>query len=72
MAGRIERAKKEEAAGRAPPRPVPTILELFRASLWLGLLGFGGGLSVLGMIGDLSVRRRKWLSEREFANTATI
>ncbi len=72
MAGRIDRAKRERAAGRAPPRPVATIPELFRASLWLGLLGFGGGLSVLGMIGDLAVRRRKWLSEREFDNTATI
>jgi chromate transporter len=53
-------------------RPVPSLLELVRATVWLGLLGFGGGVSVLGMIGVLAVERRKWLSEREFTNTATI
>lgn len=57
---------------RAPARPLPSLGELLRASAWVGVLGFGGGLSVLGMIGQLTVDRRKWLTEREFTNTSTV
>ncbi|WP_242356114.1 MULTISPECIES: chromate efflux transporter [unclassified Anaeromyxobacter] len=53
-------------------RAIPTHWELARASLWLGTIGFGGGVSVLGMIGHLAVDRRRWLTEREFANTTTV
>jgi chromate transporter len=62
------------AAGGAPleKRPVPSLGALFRATLWLGLIGFGGGVSVLGHIRHLAVERRRWLSEREFASTATV
>ncbi|HUK66439.1 MAG TPA: chromate efflux transporter [Anaeromyxobacteraceae bacterium] len=49
-----------------------SILEILRSTLWLGLVGFGGGVSVLGLIGHLAVERRRWLTEREFTNTATI
>lgn len=63
-------------SGEPPPRPtarrVPSLPELFRVAAKLGLLGFGGGLSVLGMIGQAFVERERWLREREFANTATI
>ncbi len=48
------------------------MFELFRAALWLGCLGFGGGVSVLTMIGHLAVEKRRWLTDREFTNTATI
>jgi len=61
--------------GRAPPRESlsrPSLLTILRTTAWLGLLGFGGGVSVLGMIGHLTVLRRRWLTEREFTNTATI
>lgn len=62
----------EDSPRRVPARPVPSLPELFRVTVRLGLLGFGGGLSVLGMIEHLAVDRRRWLSEREFTNTATI
>lgn len=57
-----------------PPggRPIPTLGELLGATLLLGLAGFGGGVSVLGLVGHLVVEKRRWLTEREFANTATI
>ncbi len=52
--------------------PGPAVWDLWRDSLLLGLVGFGGGISVLGIIQSLAVVRRRWLSEREFATTATI
>jgi chromate transporter len=55
-----------------PHRPQPSLSELFRMGLYLGAVGFGGGVSVLAAIEALLVRRRGWLSEREFSNTATI
>lgn len=57
---------------RAAPPGTPSAGELLRVSLWLGVVGFGGGVSVLGMIHHLAVARRRWLTEREFANTATV
>ena len=59
-------------AATAPRRPRPSLAELARASLWMGLVGFGGGLSVLGTMHDLLVFRRRWLTEREFVITATV
>jgi chromate transporter len=53
-------------------RPAPTRGDLARAALWLGLVGFGGGLSVLSSLHDLAVHRRRWLTDREYANTATV
>jgi chromate transporter len=43
-----------------------------RESLHLGLTGFGGGLTVLSSMRDVLVVRRRWLTEREFAVTATV
>jgi chromate transporter len=59
-------------ATRAAVRPPVAHAELFRAGFWLGLVGFGGGMSVLGQLHHLVVERRRWLTEREFANTATV
>ncbi len=64
----------------AAPRPVPpprlragaSIADLLRTSLWLGMIGFGGGVSVLSQIRHVAVERRKWVTEREFQNTATV
>ena len=58
--------------GRAAQRRVATLGDLFGQSLWMGLIGFGGGMSVLGAIRYLAVEKRRWLTEREFANTATV
>jgi chromate transporter len=64
----VRRVEGSNAAPRSPARTA----ELFRASLWLGVIGFGGGVSVLGTIRHLAVERRRWVTEREFANTATV
>ncbi|MGC4113761.1 MAG: chromate efflux transporter [Myxococcales bacterium] len=50
----------------------PSLGELLKASLFLGAVGFGGGLSVLGLIESLAVQRRRWLTPEQFASTATI
>ena len=60
-----------------PPSPIaarerPSAGQFFRASVLLGMIGFGGGLSVLANIHGLVVQRKKWLTEREFANTVTV
>lgn len=50
----------------------PPLGEYFRATLLLGTVGFGGGLSVLANIHSYTVKKRRWLTEREFANTVTV
>jgi chromate transporter len=57
---------------RVATREHLTLGDLLRQSLWLGVIGFGGGMSVLGAIRHLAVEKRRWLTEREFANTATV
>jgi chromate transporter len=57
---------------RGRERTRPHVTELFVSALFLGVVGFGGGLSVLSNIRDLCVTRRNWLTDREFANTATV
>lgn len=58
--------------GSVSRRPRPSLAELARVSLWMGLVGFGGGLSVLSTMHDVLVFRRRWLTEREFVTTATV
>jgi len=50
----------------------PSRRSFFLASLRLGMVGFGGGISVLSNIDDTLVRRHRWLTPREFAHTATV
>jgi chromate transporter len=59
-------------APQPPELPEPGLLELLRVSLLLGLIGFGGGISVLGIIESIAVVRRRWLSREQFATTATV
>ncbi|HEY6912963.1 MAG TPA: chromate transporter [Myxococcales bacterium] len=62
----------------APQQPAavqrvrPGRVQFFRAALFLGVVGFGGGLSVLANIHALVVGRRRWMTEREFTNTVTV
>ena len=64
--------------GHAIDAPVPAarvrppLGEFFRGALFLGVVGFGGGLSVLANIHALAVKKRRWLTEREFTNTITV
>ncbi|HET7785860.1 MAG TPA: chromate transporter [Myxococcales bacterium] len=56
----------------APARVRPGLAQFVRAALFLGVVGFGGGLSVLANIRALVVARRRWMTEREFTNTVTV
>jgi chromate transporter len=38
----------------------------------MGLVGFGGGISVLATLRATLVARRRWLTEREYLTTATV
>src|SRR5438132_10976075 len=53
-------------------RPRPDLGDLLKAGLFLGVIGFGGGLSVLANIEALVVEKKRWLTDREFANTVTV
>jgi chromate transporter len=59
-------------AAAPPSRVRPNLWAYFRASLFLGVVGFGGGLSVLANIQALVVKKRRWMTEREFMNTVTV
>jgi chromate transporter len=50
----------------------PGLTDLFRGGLFLGAVGFGGGLSVLANIESYAVQRKRWLTDREFTNAATV
>jgi chromate transporter len=54
------------------PRTRPRLPDFFRASLFLGAVGFGGGLSVLANIHALLVSKHRWMTEREYTNTVTV
>jgi chromate transporter len=56
----------------AARRVKPSFAALARVSALLGIVGFGGGISVLGQMRDALVVRRRWLTEREFDVTATV
>jgi chromate transporter len=53
-------------------RTRPAARELFEVALVHGAVGFGGGYSVLASLRNALVERRRWLSEREFVNAATV
>lgn len=53
-------------------RTSPSKVEFARFSLWAGVVGFGGGLSVLAILRATAVDRRHWVTDREFDNTATV
>jgi chromate transporter len=53
-------------------RSRPGLAAYFRAALYLGVVGFGGGISVLASIRSVVVTRKRWLTEKEFANTVTV
>src|SRR5260370_32855495 len=59
-------------APAAPSRVRPDLGQYFRSALFLGVVGFGGGLSVLANIHSSVVERKRWLTEREFTNAVTV
>jgi chromate transporter len=60
-------------AALTPTRSRPgSLREFFNSALYLGVIGFGGGLSVLANIRSVTVDRKRWLSEKEFANAVVV
>jgi len=60
------------ATARSTTRERPSRRDLFTTALWLGCVGFGGGISVLSQIDGEVVKKRGWLTQREFSNTVTV
>ncbi len=60
------------ATARSTTRERPSRRDLFTTAFWLGCVGFGGGISVLSQIDGEVVKRRGWLTAREFSNTVTV
>jgi chromate transporter len=60
------------ATARSTIRQRPSRRDLFATAFWLGCVGFGGGISVLSQIDGEVVKKRGWLTEREFSNTVTV
>ena len=65
-------ATPQLTAGPPAARSRPRVVDLFRAALFLGTIGFGGGLSVLANIQAYVVTKKRWLTDREFTNTVTV
>ena len=49
-----------------------TLGGLFLSFLKIGLVGFGGGIAVLAQIRTLTVRKRHWLTDSEFAEAVAL
>jgi chromate transporter len=49
-----------------------TLGGLFLSFLKIGLVGFGGGIAVLAQIRNLTVRKRHWLTDSEFAEAVAL
>src|SRR5215469_5221569 len=60
------------ATARSTTRERPSRRDLFTTAFWLGCVGFGGGISVLAQIDGEVVKKRGWLTSREFSNTVTV
>ncbi len=60
------------ATARSTTRTRPSRRDLFTTAVWLGCVGFGGGISVLSQIDGEVVKKRGWLTAREFSNTITV
>lgn len=54
------------------PRPAGRIREVFHAFLLLGLTSFGGPIAHLGYFRTEFVERRRWLTERAYADLVAI
>ena len=65
-------ATPQLAANPPVARFRPRVADLLRAGLYLGAIGFGGGLSVLANIQTYVVTRKRWLTDRELTNTVTV
>ena len=53
-------------------QPTYRLAELVRYFLWLGTLGFGGPIALVGYMHRDLVERRRWLSEEEYRQGLTL
>ena len=60
-----------DAAGAGAP-PAGTALEVFRVSLELGLIAFGGPIAHLGYFERVYVSRCRWLEPAQYANLVAL
>ena len=49
-----------------------TLGGLFLSFFKIGLVGFGGGVAVLALIRNVTVRKRRWLTDAEFAEAVAL
>ena len=49
-----------------------TLGGLFLSFLKIGLVGFGGGIAVLAMIRNVTVRKRRWLTDSDFVEALAL
>jgi chromate transporter len=49
-----------------------TLGGLFLSFFKIGLVGFGGGIAVLAMIRNVTVRKRRWLTDSEFVEAVAL
>ncbi|GAA0134305.1 chromate transporter [Paenibacillus sp. YSY-4.3] len=63
-------AAKKETAVQSPPRI--TVLDIFLASIKLGLTSFGGPVAHLGYFHQEYVVRRKWIEEKAYADLVAL
>src|SRR4030095_14157654 len=49
-----------------------TLGGLFLSFLKIGLGGFGGGIAVLALIRNVTVRKRSWLTDSDFAEVVAL
>lgn len=69
----IRRQGDRAAAGTlAEAKASPCVADVFAAFLRIGLLTFGGGLAMLGVLRHELRFRKGWLSEEEFIESASV
>lgn len=53
------------------PQP-PSLSQIARTFLYVGFVGFGGGLAILAHLQRVIVEKRRWLNNREFAEAVSV
>jgi chromate transporter len=57
-----------EAAEPFKPHEKPSLREIAGLFLFIGMVGFGGGMAIVALIEDTCVRKRRWMAPDEFAH----
>ncbi len=63
---------EEGGAADSPAGPPGSAVEVFRVSLELGLISFGGPVAHLGYFERIYVHRRRWLEPDQYANLVAL